>query len=106
MKRLEMETREATIYDLVGSTGEGWQTNSDGRKIRSRLDPVRLVDHFRRIGAAYTQLRSPAHRILRVNRERLLSLLWLALAERGWEISRRDAEDAWHLASVTPLQAE
>lgn len=100
----EMESREATIEDLVGSTGEGWRTNSDGRKTRSRLDPVRLVGHFRRIGAANSQLRSPTHGILHVNRTSLLPLLWLALAERGWEISRREAEDAWYLASVTPQQ--
>lgn len=100
----EMDTRQATIDDLVGSTGEGWRTNGDGRRIRSRLDPVRLVSHFRRIGAAYSRLRSPTHGTFLVNRESLLPLLWLALAERGWEINRRDAEDAWYLASVTPQQ--
>ena len=33
---------------------------------------------------------------------RLSSVLWLALEEKGWDISRQDAIDAWNLAVLTP----
>lgn len=100
-----MELTKATISDLLGGSKEGWRTNGNGRRIRSRLCPVRLVQHFRKIGAAYHQLRTSSQGVLNVDREDLLPVLWLALAERGWEIDRQDAIDAWFLASFTPLRS-
>jgi hypothetical protein len=92
--------REAGIGDLLGSSKAGW-SEVDGQRVRRTLDPVWLVLHFRRIGADYNRLSSG----LSVNRGTLLPVLWLALRERGWLISRQAAEDAWDLASLTPLRS-
>ncbi|MEB3260107.1 MAG: hypothetical protein VKP63_05710 [Cyanobacteriota bacterium] len=88
------------MSDLLAGSMEGWR-ELDGRRVRTVLDPVRLVLHFRRVGAEYNRLRSG----LSVNRGMLLPVLWLALRERGWLISREAAGDAWDLASFTPLRS-
>lgn len=99
MEPLLQRLREATIQDLLAGAKEGWRRDADGKKVRDVLDPSWLVMHFRRIGARWNNLPSG----LSVHREVLLPVLWLALRERGWLISRRAAQDAWDLASITPL---
>ena len=99
MDSLLQRPGEATIQDLLAGSKEGWATDAEGRRIRSVLDPARLTLHFRKTGAEWNRLRSG----LSVHREMLLPVLWLALAERGWVIDRQDAQDAWDLASLTPL---
>lgn len=98
MDSLLQRPGEATIQDLLAGSKDGWRTNADGRRVRTALDPVLLVQHFRRIGAQWNRLRNG----LSVHQEMLLTVLWLALREKGWLISRQAAQDAWYLASVTP----
>lgn len=93
---------DATIQDLLAGAKEGWRRDADGRKVRAVLDPCWLVVHFRRVGAEYNWLRRGSS-WLTVQRSFVLPLLWLALRERGWLISRQAAQDAWDLASFTPL---
>jgi len=100
MEPLFKRPDEATIQDLLTGSKEGWSTDAEGRRVRSVLDPARLTAHFRKIGAEWNRLRNGPS----VHREVVLPLIWLALAERGWVIDRQDAEDAWDLASLTPLR--
>lgn len=102
MSSLEFPRRDASIGDLLAASKEGWAADAEGRRVRTVLDPVLLAQHFRRVGAGWNRLHSPARGWLCVHREVLLPLLWLALAERGWAIDRQAAIDAWDLASVTP----
>ena len=101
MEFLLQRPEDATIQDLLAGSKDGWRTNADGRTVRTALDPILLVEHFRRIGAQWNRLRNG----LSVNREMLLPVLWLALREKGWLISRQAAEDAWYLATLTPLRS-
>lgn len=103
---LEFPRNDASIADLLAGTEEGWRKNEQGKRVRSELDPTRLVAHFRRIGAQWNRIHLPARGWLTVHRELLLHVLWLALAERGWTIDRQDAEDAWDLACLTPTRTE
>jgi hypothetical protein len=104
MEPLLTPPAEAGVDDLLAGSKEGWRLDQEGRRIRSGLDPVRLVEHYRRIGAHWNQIHSPTRGWLSVRRDVVLSVLWLALAERGWTIGRQDTIDAWDLASLTPAQ--
>jgi hypothetical protein len=98
MSSLNFTRCEALMDDLLSESKQGWRI-VEGRKVRTRLDPVLLLQHFRKVGAGWKSLGGK----LSVNRETLLPVLWLALRERGWIISRQDAADAWDLASITPM---
>jgi hypothetical protein len=96
----------ASMADLLAGSKEGWRLNQEGKRIRSELDPILLVAHFRRIRAQWCRIPHPARGWLSVNREVLLPVLWLALRERGWTIDRQDAMDAWILAAFTPAPVD
>ena len=95
------QPEHATVGDLLRGRQPGWQ-DREGRKVSTPLDPVRLARHFRAIGACGHGLGQP----LRAGGKRvstdLLEVLHLALAERGWLISRKDVWAAWWLASLDP----
>ena len=91
----------ATVADLLQGRQMGWSEH-EGKRVASDLDPVRLVQHFRRIGACGHGLGRPPHKGgKRVNSD-LLKVLHLALRERGWIISKNAVVDAWWLASMDP----
>lgn len=103
---LEFPRSDASIADLLAGSKEGWRLNQEGKRVSSELEPTLLVAHFRRIGAQWHRIYRPGRGWLAVNREVLLPVLWLALAERGWTIDRQDAIDAWELACITPARTE
>ena len=91
----------ATVGDLLQGRQPGWREH-DGQRVPTELDPVRLVQHFRRIGACGHGLGRPLEEGgKRVSRD-LLKVLHLALRERGWLISKKAVVDAWWLASQDP----
>ena len=96
----------ASPADLLRGSKEGGRQDQEGRMVRSDLDPTLLVAHFRRVRAQWNGIHSPVRGLLTVRRDVALSVLWLALAERGWTIDRQDAIDAWDLACITPAQEE
>ena len=92
----------ATVGDLLQGRQPGWREH-EGQRVASVLDPVRLVQHFRRIGACGHGLGRPLEEGgKRVSRD-LLKVLHLALRERGWIVSKKAVVDAWWLASLDPL---
>jgi hypothetical protein len=78
--------------DLLNGIPSGWK---DGRA--QPLDPGRLVRHFRKLPVR----RSRSGQWLLPNgkqvHENAVYLLYVALAERGWTISRKAARDALSL---------
>lgn len=78
--------------DLLDGIPPGWK---DGQP--QRLDPGRLVKHFRRLPILYNQIG-----FLLPNGRRVdpggVHLLYMALAEIGWTIGRKAAIDALMLA--------
>ena len=87
--------------DLLHGRQPGWREH-EGRRVPSELNPVLLIQHFRRIGACGHGLGRPLQEGgKRVSRE-LLKVLHLALQERGWIISKKAVVDAWWLASLDP----
>ena len=87
--------------DLLCGFPHGWK---DGKS--QPLEPARLVRHFRRLPKRlsedrYNWLTTSGKRINRDGSD----LLYVALAEIGWKISRRAACDAMvlALASLAPL---
>lgn len=92
----------ATVADLLRARQQGWQIQ-EGRKVPTPLDPVRLVQHFRAISACGHGLGRPLPEGGKRVSSNLLEVLHLALAERGWSISRKDVWAAWWLASLDPL---
>lgn len=93
--------RSATVSDLLQGRQPGWREH-EGRRVASELDPVRLVQHFRRIRACGHGLGRPlpegGHKVS----AELLRVLHLALRERGWIISKKAVMDSWWLASLDP----
>jgi hypothetical protein len=91
----------ATVADLLQGRQMGWREH-EGRRVASDLDPVRLVQHFRRIGACGHGLGRPLQEGGKRVSSDLLKVLHLALRERGWIISKKAVVDAWWLASMDP----
>ena len=102
---LQDQAEHATVADLLRGRQPGWQ-DQEGRKVPTPLDPLRLVQHFRAIGACGHGLGRPlpagGHRVSSA----VLKVLHLALRERGWSISRKDVLAAWWLASLDPQGPE
>lgn len=99
------QPEHATVADLLRGRQPGWQ-DREGRKVPTPLDPVRLTQHFRRIGACGHGLGRPLQAGGQRVSSDLLEVLHLALAERGWSIARKDVVDAWWLASLDPQGPE
>jgi len=97
--------REATVSDLLRGHQPGWREH-EGRRVASELNPVRLAQHFRRIRACGHGLGRPLEVGGKLVRDSLLEVLYLALRERGWIISKKVVGDAWWLASLDPQGPE
>ena len=97
--------RSATVGDLLRGRQPGWREH-EGRRVASELDPVRLVQHFRRIGACGHGLGRPLEEGGKRVSDALIELLHLALRERGWIVSKKAVVDAWWLASLDPQGPE
>ena len=95
----------ATVADLLKGRQPGWRVH-EGQRVASELDPVRLVQHFRRIGACGHGLGRPLQGGGKRVSGDLLKVLHLALRERGWIISKKAVVDAWWLASLDPQGPE
>jgi len=95
----------ATVSDLLQGRQPGWREH-EGQRVASELDPVRLVQHFRQIGACGHGLGRPLEDGGKRVSKDLLKVLHLALRERGWIVSKRVVVDAWWLASLDPLGPE
>ena len=95
----------ATVLDLLRGRQLGWRDHQ-GKRVSTELDPVRLVQHFRRIGACGHGLERPLQKGGKRVSSDLLKVLHLALRERGWSISRKDVWAAWWLASLDPQGPE
>lgn len=95
----------ATVADLLEGRCIGWQ-EQEGRKVPTPLNPVRLVRHFRQVGACGHGLGQPLETGGKRVSSDLLKVLHLALKERGWLISRKDVWAAWWLASLDPQGPE
>jgi hypothetical protein len=99
------QAEHATVADLLRGRQEGWQIQ-EGRKVPTRLGPVRLVQHFRSIGACGHGLGRPLPAGGQRVSSDLLKVLHLALAERGWLVAKKDVLAAWWLASLDPQGPE
>lgn len=97
--------RVATVGDLLQDRQPGWREH-EGRRVASELDPVRLVQHFRRIRACGHGLGRPLQEGGKRVSGDLLKVLYLALQERGWVVSKKVVVDAWWLASLDPQGPE
>lgn len=97
--------REATVIDLLRGRQPGWREHG-GRRAASELDPVRLVQDFRRIGACGHGLGRPLEAGGKRVSDALIEVLYLALRERGWIVSKKAVVDAWWLASLDPQGPE
>ncbi len=87
--------------DLLRGFPHGWK---DGQV--QPLDPVHLVRHFRRLPRRLSE--GPVVRWLATSGKRIQKgqgrLLYMPLAEIGWNINRRAARDALDLALSSELQ--